>query len=39
MFDARSQVRLRERLATYQQHLRLLIKDGKLELYEIVSFP
>lgn len=39
MFNARSKVRLHERLAAYHQHLRLLMTDGNLQLYEIVSFP
>jgi hypothetical protein len=39
MFNARSQFRLNERLAAYQQHLRLLMTDGNLQLYEIVSYP
>jgi hypothetical protein len=39
MFNVRSQVRLNERLAAYQQYLRLLMTDGHLQLYEIVSYP
>jgi hypothetical protein len=39
LFNARSQFRLNERLATYHQHLRLLTSDGNLQLYEIVSYP
>jgi hypothetical protein len=39
MYNARSRVRLNERLASYVRHLRLLMTDGNLQLYEIVSFP
>jgi hypothetical protein len=39
MFNARSKVRLHERLATYHQYLHLLMTDDDLQLYEIASFP
>lgn len=39
MFNARSKVRLKERLASYERYLRLVDEDEHRQLFEIVSFP
>ena len=39
MYDARSRVRLTERLATYSAYLRPIAQEGSVWLYEIVGWP
>ncbi len=39
LYDARSRERLIERIDTYREYLRPLVKEGDVWLFEIVGFP